>query len=65
MGYSDRVIRLYKWIGPTTFDSETEAKGSMVQIEKWQLAGQVIIIVDFRKPKTLFMWDGILVSDYK
>ncbi|XP_060566674.1 KICSTOR complex protein ITFG2-like, partial [Ruditapes philippinarum] len=40
MGYSDRVIRLYKWIGPTSFDSETETKGSMVQIEKWQLAGQ-------------------------
>ncbi|XP_045175443.2 KICSTOR complex protein ITFG2-like [Mercenaria mercenaria] len=41
MGYSDRVIRLYKWSGPPTFDNETESKGSMVQIDKWQLAGQI------------------------
>lgn len=41
MGYSDRVIRLYKWIGPAIFDSDTESPGSMIQIDKWQLAGQV------------------------
>ncbi|KAL4225477.1 integrin alpha FG-GAP repeat-containing protein 2 [Mactra antiquata] len=39
MGYSDRVIRLYKWNG--TVDADQEPHGSMVQIDKWQLAGQI------------------------
>ena len=40
IGYSDRVIRLYKWISEGT-EVDTEPKGSLIQIDKWQLAGQV------------------------
>ncbi|XP_052270398.1 KICSTOR complex protein ITFG2-like isoform X3 [Dreissena polymorpha] len=40
IGYSDRVIRLYKWqCGLSEMDGETG--GFMIQINKWQLAGQI------------------------
>ncbi|XP_074660134.1 KICSTOR complex protein ITFG2-like isoform X1 [Tubulanus polymorphus] len=47
IGYSDRVVCLFRWIEGLTPDSRIETAsastvtGSIVQLEKWQLAGQV------------------------
>jgi len=38
IGYSDRVIRLYKW---KLEETDGEYNGAMIQLNKWQLAGQV------------------------
>ena len=46
VGYSDRMVRLYKWhpaiATPTTAGIECEPKGALIQFDKWQLAGQVL-----------------------
>ena len=49
MGYSDRMIRLYKWqpaisTPPTSGNTDSEPKGSLVQVDRWQLAGQVRLV---------------------
>ena len=47
VGYSDRMIRLYKWQPatmtptPPASGTDSEPKGSFIQFDKWQLAGQV------------------------
>lgn len=40
IGYSDRVIRLYKWTS-SGMDIDGEQQGMMLQIDKWQLSGQI------------------------
>ncbi|KAL3842428.1 hypothetical protein ACJMK2_020446 [Sinanodonta woodiana] len=41
VGYSDRVVRLFRWhpSGETTLDMDP--KGTLIQEDKWQLAGQI------------------------
>ena len=41
IGYSDRVVRQWEWQAMEDEDSSTVLGGKIVQVERWQLAGQV------------------------
>lgn len=56
VGYSDRMIRLYKWQPatmtptPPASGTDSEPKGSFIQFDKWQLAGQIGTITINKDP---------------
>ena len=39
VGYSDRVVRIFRWL--STPEGEAGISGRIVQLQQWQLAGQV------------------------
>ena len=49
IGYSDRMIRVYKWhpalTTPPTAGTTCEPKGALIQFDRWQLAGQVLLFI--------------------
>jgi hypothetical protein len=47
IGYSDRAVRQFHWQEIDDDDASTVLGGKIVQVERWQLAGQVSVIESY------------------